>query len=98
MINKFKIEKITIEDNNLPISIAEIEIDHNDYMEFEINVSNNTIKVEVKFIKHRRQIIEYDMSEDSKKAILGDSSLSIYEIKKCASQEKNETKINTVNC
>ncbi len=94
MLKKFKIGKIIIDDKSNPIVIAEIGINHNGNLDRAIAIADKAIKSGAEIIKHQTHIIDEEMSVEAKKAIPGNSKLSIYEImKKCSLSENEERKL-----
>ena len=94
MIKKFKIGKITIDKNTPPLVIAEIGINHNGNLDRAINIADKAIFSGAEIIKHQTHIVDEEMSEEAKKAIPGNSKLSIYEImKRCTLSEMEEKKL-----
>ena len=94
MIKKFKIGKITIDKNTPPLVIAEIGINHNGNLDRAINIADKAIFSGAEIIKHQTHIVDEEMSEEAKKAIPGNSKLSIYEImKRCTLSEIEEKKL-----
>lgn len=93
-MKKFKIGKITIDDQTPPIIIAEIGINHNGDLDRAISIADKAILSGAEIIKHQTHIVDEEMSVEAKKAIPGNSKLSIYEImKKCTLSEEKEKKL-----
>ena len=61
MDNKFKIEDRTIGDNEPPLIIAEIGINHNGSLEAAIAIAEAAIKSGAEVIKHQTHIVEDEM-------------------------------------
>jgi N-acetylneuraminate synthase len=93
-MKKFKIGKITIDDQTPPIIIAEIGINHNGDLDRAISIADKAILSGAEIINHQTHIVDEEMSVEAKKAIPVNSKLSIYEImKKCALSEEKEKKL-----
>jgi N-acetylneuraminate synthase len=94
MIKKFKIGKLTLDSKTSPLVIAEIGINHNGSLDRAINIADSAISSGAEIIKHQTHIVDEEMSEEAKKAIPGNSKLSIYEImKSCSLSEIEEKKL-----
>ena len=94
MTKKFKIGKIIIDEKTPPLVIAEIGINHNGDLDKAIDITDKAILSGAEVIKHQTHIIDEEMSEEAKKAIPGNSKLSIYEImKRCSLTEREEKKL-----
>ncbi len=77
-----------------PVVIAEIGINHGGSLDIAINMAEAAINAGAEIIKHQTHIIEDEMSEEAKKVIPGNASISIYEIiNKCSLNEKDEKKL-----
>ena len=91
MVNKFKIENRTIGDNEPPLIIAEIGINHNGSLDTAIAIVESAIKSGAEVIKHQTHIVDDEMINEAKKIIPGNSNKSIYEIiSQCALNESDE--------
>ena len=94
MDNKFKIEDRTIGDNEPPLIIAEIGINHNGSLDAAIAIAESAIKSGAEVIKHQTHVVEDEMIDVAKKIKPGNSNKSIYEIiSKCALKESDEKKL-----
>ena len=93
-MKKFKIGKIIVGENTPPLVIAEIGINHNGNLDRAINIADKAISSGAEIIKHQTHIVDEEMSKEAKKAIPGNSTLSIYEImKRCSLSEIEEKKL-----
>lgn len=90
----FKISNRKVGAKYDPLIIAEIGINHNGCLDKAIAIADSAIKFGAEVIKHQTHIPDEEMSVESRKAIPGNSSNSIYSIiKKCALTEKAELKL-----
>ena len=80
MVSKFKIGNRTIGDNEPPLIIAEIGINHNGSLDTAIAIAESAVKSGAEVIKHQTHIVDDEMINEAKKIIPGNSSKSIYEI------------------
>ena len=93
-MKKFNIGKIIIDNNSPPVVIAEIGINHNGNLDRAIDIADKAISSGAEIIKHQTHIIDEEMSKEAKKAIPGNSKISIYHImKKCSLSEIEEKKL-----
>jgi len=94
MINKFKIGNRLVGDNEPPLVIAEIGINHNGSLDVAIAIVEAAIKSGAEVIKHQTHIVDDEMIKEAKKIKPGNSNKSIYEIiSKCALNESDEKKL-----
>ena len=94
MGNNFKIGNRTIGDNEPPLIIAEIGINHNGSLDAAIAIAESAIKSGAEVIKHQTHVVEDEMIDVAKKIKPGNSNKSIYEIiSKCALKESDEKKL-----
>ena len=94
MNNKFKIGNRIIGDNEPPVVIAELGINHNGILDKAISIAESAIKSGAEIIKHQTHVIEDEMIDEARRIIPGNSNKSIYEIiSKCALSEKEERKL-----
>jgi N-acetylneuraminate synthase len=94
MIRKFKIGNRSVGDNQTPLIIAEVGINHNGSLDLAISIAESAIKAGAEVIKHQTHIIDDEMIPYAKKIKPGNSNKSIYEImSKCALNEKDEKKL-----
>ena len=90
----FKIGQRKIGKKYPPLVISEIGINHNGSIDLAIHLADSAIRAGAEVIKHQTHVVDDEMSEEAKKVIPGNASISIYEIiKKCALSEKNEKKL-----
>ena len=93
-MKKFRIGKIIVNDDSPPLVIAEIGINHNGNLDKAINIADKAISAGAEIIKHQTHIVDEEMSREAKKAIPGNSNISIYQImKKCSLSEIEEKKL-----
>ena len=94
MNNKFKIGNRIVGDNEPPLIIAEIGINHNGSIDAAIAIAESAIKAGAEVIKHQTHVVEDEMIDVAKKIKPGNSNKSIYEIiSKCALKELDEKKL-----
>ena len=94
MKRKFKIGNRSVGDNQTPLIIAEVGINHNGSLDLAISIAESAIKAGAEVIKHQTHIIDDEMIPYAKKIKPGNSNKSIYEImSKCALNEKDEKKL-----
>ena len=90
-MNKIKIGKLNISENNEPLIIAELGINHNGSIDKAIYLADLAIKAGAQILKHQTHIVEDEMALIAKKITPGNSDKSIFSIiKKCALSEKHE--------
>ena len=91
---KFKIANREIGNNQDPLIIAEIGINHNGNLDKAIAIADSAIQSGAEVLKHQTHIPDEEMSQEALKAIPGNSKHSIYKIiKKCSLSEVDETKL-----
>ena len=61
MDNKFKIGSRTVGDNEFPLIIAEIGINHNGSLDAAIAIAEAAIKAGAEVIKHQTHVVEDEM-------------------------------------
>ena len=94
MDNRFKIGSRTVGDNESPLIIAEIGINHNGSLDAAIAIAESAIKSGAEVIKHQTHVVEDEMIDIAKKIKPGNSNESIYKIiSKCALKESDEKKL-----
>ena len=94
MNNKFKIADRVVGDDEPPLIIAELGINHNGSLDKAISIAEAAIKAGAEVIKHQTHVVDDEMINEAKKIIPGNSTKSIYEIiSKCALNEKEEKKL-----
>ena len=90
-MSEFKIGHRLIGDNQPPVVIAEIGINHEGSIETAIAMADIAIDSGAEIIKHQTHIIEDEMSNEAKLVIPGNADVSIYEIMgRCALSEADE--------
>jgi len=77
MGNNFKIGNRTIGDNEPPLIIAEIGINHNGSLDAAIAIAESAIKSGAEVIKHQTHVVEDEMIDVAKKIKPGNSNKSI---------------------
>jgi|TARA_B110001452_G_scaffold235320_1_gene214055 N-acetylneuraminate synthase len=91
---KFKILKRWIGDNELPLIIAEVGINHNGSLEAAIEIADAAISSGAEIIKHQTHVVSDEMIQEAKKIKPGNSNKSIYKIMNdCALNENDEKKL-----
>ena len=93
-MKKFKIGNRSIGENEPPLIVAEIGINHNGSLDLAIKITDAAISAGCEVIKHQTHILDDEMIDDAKKIIPGNAKKSIYEImKKCSLNEQQEFKL-----
>ncbi|QWU80450.1 sialic acid synthase (N-acetylneuraminic acid synthetase) [Campylobacter novaezeelandiae] len=88
---QIKIENLTISEQNSPLVIPEIGINHNGSLELAKLMVDSAKRAGAKIIKHQTHIVEDEMCAIAKNVIPGNANVSIYEImQKCALNYKDE--------
>lgn len=88
---QIKIENLIISEQNSPLVIPEIGINHNGSLELAKLMVDSAKRAGAKIIKHQTHIIEDEMCVVAKNVIPGNANVSIYEImQKCALNYKDE--------
>lgn len=88
---QIKIENLTISEQNSPLVIPEIGINHNGSLELAKLMVDSAKRAGAKIIKHQTHIVEDEMCTIAKNVIPGNANVSIYEImQKCALNYKDE--------
>lgn len=88
---QIKIENLTISEQNSPLVIPEIGINHNGSLELAKLMVDSAKRAGAKIIKHQTHIVEDEMCVVAKNVIPGNANVSIYEImQKCALSYKDE--------
>lgn len=80
MANSFYIGNRSIGENDPPLVIAEIGINHNGDLKVAKEMVDAAKKAGAEVVKHQTHIVEDEMSLEAKKVIPGNSDKSIYEI------------------
>lgn len=93
-MQKFKIGNISVGDNQYPLIIAELGINHGGSIDLAIHLADQAISAGATVIKHQTHILDAEMSFESKRIKPGNSNQTIYDIIKenCLS-EKEEIKL-----
>ncbi len=91
---QFKIADRVIGDNQPPVVIAEVGINHGGSIELAIHMADAAIDAGAEIIKHQTHVVEDEMSEEAKSVVPVHANLSIYEImSRCALSEDDELKL-----
>lgn len=89
-----KIKNRIIDENNPPLVIVEIGINHEGSLSTAYEMVDAAWKAGAEVIKHQTHVVEDEMSAEAKKVIPGNADVSIYEImERCALNEEDETKL-----
>lgn len=90
-MKEIKIQNLNISEENFPLVVPEIGINHNGSLELAKIMVDAAFSAGAKIIKHQTHIVEDEMSKAAKKVIPGNAKISIYEImQKCALDYKDE--------
>lgn len=90
-MTEIKIENLIISEQNSPLVVPEIGINHNGSLELAKLMVDAALRAGAKIIKHQTHIVEDEMSQAAKKVIPGNAKISIYEImQKCALNYQDE--------
>ena len=91
---QFKISDRQISNEDFPLVIAEIGINHGGSLEVAKKMVDKAVESGAEVIKHQTHIIHDEMSRAAKKVIPGNSNDSIYKIMSdCSLSEKDEMKL-----
>lgn len=91
MKKQIKIGNIEISENTKPLIIPEIGINHNGSLKIAKEMVASAKRAGARLIKHQTHIVNDEMSEEARKVIPGNASISIYDImEKCALNEDEE--------
>ncbi len=94
MNNYIQIENRKVGIDYPPLVIVEIGINHEGSLDTAYEMVDAAWKSGAEVIKHQTHIVEDEMSQEAKKVIPGNASVSIYEImERCALNEEDETKL-----
>jgi sialic acid synthase SpsE len=94
MNRNFEICGRAIGDNQPPLVIVEIGINHEGSIERAFELVDAAWKAGAEVIKHQTHVIDDEMSAAAKNVIPGNADISIYEImKRCALDENDEVKL-----
>lgn len=86
-----RIGNIEIGDNNKPLVIPEIGINHEGSLEVAKEMAASAKRAGARLIKHQTHIVEDEMSHAAKSVVPGNADVSIYEIMdRCALNEEEE--------
>lgn len=89
-MKNIEIDGLKIGDNEIPLVIPEIGINHNGSLEVAKEMVDAACSAGAKIIKHQTHIVEDEMCNEAKKVIPGNSDISIYEIMEKAALNKEE--------
>lgn len=93
-MNSFNIGGIKVGNDELPLVIPEIGINHGGSLEVAIEMVDAAYRAGARIIKHQTHIIDDEMSGEAKKVIPGNSIKSIYDVmKECALSEEEEREL-----
>lgn len=88
------IQNIVIGDQNRPLVIPEIGINHEGSLQVAKEMVDAAHRAGARLIKHQTHIVESEMCGEAKKVIPGNADVSIYEImKRCALSEEEELEL-----
>ena len=91
---KFKISNLVVSQNNAPLIITEIGINHNGSLERAIKIADAAIQSGAKIIKHQTHIVDDEYSYHAKNIKPGNSNKNIYQIiKECSLTVEDEYKL-----
>lgn len=94
MKKQIKIGNIEIGENTKPLIIPEIGINHNGSLTVAKEMVASAKRAGARLIKHQTHIVNDEMSEEARKVIPGNASVSIYDImEKCALNEDEEREL-----
>ncbi len=94
MNNYIEIEKRKVGLDYPPLVIVEIGINHEGSLQTAYEMVDAAWKSGAEVIKHQTHVVEDEMSQEAKKVIPGNASVSIYEImERCALNEEDERKL-----
>lgn len=92
--NKLVINNIVIGENEKPLVIPEMGINHEGSLEVAKFIVDAAFRAGARIIKHQTHIIEDEMCSAAKNVIPGNSDVSIYDVmKRCALSEEDEYKL-----
>jgi len=91
-MKKFKIGKFTLSDNNQPLIIVELGINHNGDLDQAIDIADKAIQSGAEIIKHQTHVVEDEMSIEAKKIVPGNSKKNIFSIIKNSALNENDEK------
>lgn len=83
-----------IGDDNPPVVVAEIGINHEGSLDLAIHMADSAISAGAEIIKHQTHVVDDEMSDEAKRVIPGNADVSIYAIiERCALSEADELKL-----
>lgn len=93
-MNIMQVENRVISEEQPPLVIVEIGINHEGNLETAFEMVDAAWKAGAEMIKHQTHVVEDEMSHHAKSVIPGNADVSIYEImKRCALSEEDEIKL-----
>jgi N-acetylneuraminate synthase len=92
-MKNIQIDQITVGDNNPPVVICELGINHGGSLETAINLAKLAIDSGAQIIKHQTHLLIDEMSNEARHISPGNSTLSIYEVIEKNSLNVDEEKI-----
>src|SRR6188768_2859154 len=91
---EFDIAGRKVGNNQVPVVIAEIGINHEGSLATAKQMVDAAIGAGAEIIKHQTHIVEDEMSDHARKAIPGNADVSIYEImERCSLNEDDERRL-----
>lgn len=94
MSNSMKIGTRLIGENERPLVIAEIGINHEGSLKTAFEMVDAAYEAGAEIIKHQTHVVDDEMSHLAKEVIPGNTDVSIYEVmKRCALSEEDEIKL-----
>lgn len=83
-----------ISNNNPPLVIAEIGINHEGSLKTAYEMVDAAHKAGAEIIKHQTHVVEDEMTKEAKKVIPGNTDVSIYDVmSRCALSEEDEIRL-----
>lgn len=94
MGNTIKIGDRVIGENEKPVVIAEIGINHEGSLKTAFEMVDAAYEAGAEIVKHQTHVVEDEMSHLAKKVIPGNTDVSIYDVmERCALNEEDEIKL-----
>ncbi|WP_214766978.1 MULTISPECIES: N-acetylneuraminate synthase [unclassified Exiguobacterium] len=94
MKKRLKVGNIIISEENNPVVIAEIGINHEGDLDVAKQMVDAAHRAGAEIVKHQTHVVEDEMSDAAKKVIPGNTDVSIYEVmERCALNEEDETEL-----
>lgn len=94
MSNSMKIGTRLIGENERPLVIAEIGINHEGSLKTAFEMVDAAYEAGAEIIKHQTHVVDDEMSHLAKEVVPGNTDVSIYEVmKRCALSEEDEIKL-----